>query len=51
MNGAVFEGQYGFGVAVNHRLSWTSIPVYITAAYGNGGNSYQVGRVGAAFEW
>ena len=51
MNGSTFQGEYGIGVAINHRLSWTSIPVYITGAYGNGGGSQSVGRVGFACEW
>ena len=51
MNGATFEGQYGFGISINHRLSWTTVPVYISASYGNGGGTQQVGRVGVAFEW
>jgi autotransporter adhesin len=51
MNGATFQGEYGLGIAVNHRLSWTSIPVYLSAAYGMGGATQQVGRVGVAFEW
>ena len=50
LNGSTFQGEYGIGVAVNHRLSWTSIPVYISGAYGNGGGTQQVGRVGLAFE-
>jgi autotransporter adhesin len=51
MNGAVFHGQAGFGVAMTHRLSWTNVPVYISAAYGNGGGTESVGRVGVAVEW
>jgi autotransporter adhesin len=51
VNGAVFEGQGGVGVALTHRLSWTSVPVYVSAAYGNGGGRENVGRVGAAVEW
>ena len=51
MNGAVFESQAGVGIAVNHRLSWTPFPAYISAAYGNGGGSTQVGRVGFGLEW
>jgi autotransporter adhesin len=51
MNGSVFQGEYGVGVAFNHRLSWTTMPVYITGAYGSAGGAQHVGRVGAAFEW
>jgi autotransporter adhesin len=51
INGSVFESEGGVGVAVNHRLSWTAIPVYISAAYGNGGGRQSVGRVGLGFEW
>jgi autotransporter adhesin len=51
VNGSTFEGQGGVGVAINHRLAWTSIPVYVSAAWGNGGGKENVGRVGAAFEW
>jgi trimeric autotransporter adhesin len=51
VNASTFHGEYGIGVAINHRLSWTSIPVYISAAYGNGGGTQQIGRVGVGFEW
>jgi len=51
MNGSIFEGTAGFGFAMNHRLAWTTVPVYITAGYGNGGGHYQAGRAGLAFEW
>ena len=51
VNGSTFQGEYGVGVAFQHRLSWTSTPVYISGAYGNGGGNQHIGRVGAAVEW
>ena len=50
VNASTFQSEYGIGVAINHRLSWTSIPVYISAAYGNSSSTQQVGRVGLSFE-
>jgi autotransporter adhesin len=51
VNGSTFQSEYGVGVAFAHRLSWTSLPVYISGAYGNDGGAQHVGRVGAAIEF
>jgi autotransporter adhesin len=51
MNASTYEGQAGFGIALTHRLAWTDIPVYVSGAYGNGGGTQHVGRVGMAVEW
>jgi hypothetical protein len=51
MTGSVFQGQAGFGVSVMHRFADVSMPIYLSAAYGNGGGSEHVGRVGLGIEW
>lgn len=50
LNGAYFEGERGLGVAIAHRFA-TEIPLYLSAAYGNGGGTQHVGRVGMGVEW
>jgi hypothetical protein len=51
INGSVYENTGGVGVAFQHRFANTSIPVYFSGAYGNGGGRENVGRAGFAFEW
>jgi hypothetical protein len=51
INGSVFENVGGVGVAFQHRLATPGNPVYVSAAYGNGGGREHVGRVGLGFEW
>jgi len=50
LNGAVFQSEYGGGLSLAHRLNF-SVPVAITAAYGNGGGSAHVGRIGLMGEF
>jgi hypothetical protein len=50
VNGATFQGEFGGGLSFAHRLN-TSVPIAITAAYGNGGGSAHVGRVGLMGEF
>ncbi|HEV7408157.1 MAG TPA: hypothetical protein VGO01_06710 [Bradyrhizobium sp.] len=49
-NGATFQGEFGGGLSFAHRLN-TSVPIAVTAAYGNGGGSAHVGRVGMMGEF
>ena len=51
VNGSVYQDTGGVGVAFQHRFAGTSIPVYFSGAYGNGGGREHVGRAGLAFEW
>jgi trimeric autotransporter adhesin len=51
VNGSLFDDAGGVGFAFAHRLSNTSLPVYFSGAYGNGGGREHVGRVGFAWEW
>ena len=51
VNGSVFNDAGGVGFAFTHRLANTSLPVYFSGAYGNGGSREHVGRVGFAWEW
>ena len=51
VNGSVFNDAGGVGFAFTHRLANTSLPVYFSGAYGNGGGREHVGRVGFAWEW
>lgn len=37
INGSVYQDMGGVGVAFQHRFAGTSIPVYFSGAYGNGG--------------
>jgi trimeric autotransporter adhesin len=50
VNGAAFLGEVGGGLSFAHRLN-TSVPIAVTAAYGNGGGSAHVGRVGLMGEF
>lgn len=50
VNGSAFAGEFGTGFSVAHRLP-LSIPVAITAAYGNGAGSAHVGRIGLMGEF
>ncbi len=51
VNGSLFDDAGGVGFAFSHRLANTSLPVYFSGAYGNGGGHEHVGRVGFAWEW
>jgi hypothetical protein len=51
VNGSLFDTTGGVGFAFAHRFANTSIPVYFSGAYGNGGGREHVGRVGFAWEW
>ena len=50
VNGSFFANEVGAGISVAHRLN-LSIPIAITASYGNGGGTAQVGRVGLMGEF
>jgi hypothetical protein len=50
VNGAAFQSEIGAGLSMAHRLN-LSTPVAITAAYGNGGGTAHVGRVGLMGEF
>jgi hypothetical protein len=50
VNAATFQGEVGAGFSLAHRLS-LSVPVAITAGYGNGGGTAHVGRVGLMGEF
>lgn len=50
INGAAFQSELGAGVSLAHRLP-TSMPIALTAAYGNGGGTAHVGRVGLIGEF
>jgi hypothetical protein len=50
VNGATFQGEFGAGFSVAHRLP-TNVPIAVTAAYGNGGGSAHVGRIGLMGEF
>jgi hypothetical protein len=50
LNGAYFQGERGLGVALAHRFA-SEIPLYFSAAYGNGGGTQHIGRVGMGVEW
>ena len=51
LNGSFYQGEGGVGVAFQHRFAGTTIPVYVSGAYGNGGGREHVGRLGFSFEW
>jgi autotransporter adhesin len=51
VNASVFKDAGGVGFAFSHRLAGTSVPIYFSGAYGNGGGREHVGRVGFAWEW
>jgi trimeric autotransporter adhesin len=50
LSGSYFQGERGLGVALAHRFG-TEIPLYFSAAIGNGGGTQHVGRVGMGVEW
>ena len=50
LNTAFFAGETGVGFGVNHRLN-TSIPLYISGGYANGGGLQHLGRVGLGGEF
>lgn len=50
INGAAFNNEIGGGVSFAHRLP-VAIPIALTAAYGNGGGTAHVGRVGLMGEF
>ena len=37
INGSVYQDSGGVGIAFQHRFAGTSIPIYFSGAYGNGG--------------
>jgi hypothetical protein len=51
VNGSLFDTTGGAGFAFVHRLANTSMPIYFSGAYGNGGGREHVGRAGVAWEW
>jgi hypothetical protein len=51
VNGSLFDTTGGVGFAFSHRFANTSIPVYFSGAYGNGGGREHVGRAGVSWEW
>lgn len=50
INGAAFNSEIGGGISVAHRLN-LSMPIAVTAAYGNGSGTAHVGRVGLMGEF
>jgi hypothetical protein len=50
VNAAAFQSEVGGGFSLAYRLS-TSMPIAITASYGSGGASANVGRVGLMGEF
>jgi len=50
VNGAAFQSQIGAGISLAHRLN-LSTPIAVTAAYGTGGASAHVGRIGLMGEF
>ena len=50
VNASTFQGEVGAGFSLAHRLN-LSVPVAITAGYGNGGGTAHVGRVGLMGEF
>jgi hypothetical protein len=51
VNGSLFDTTGGVGFAFAHRLANTSMPIYFSGAYGNGGGREHVGRAGISWEW
>jgi len=45
INGSIFGNEVGGVFGVAHRLP-TTMPLAVTAAYGNGGGTAHIGRVG-----
>jgi hypothetical protein len=50
VNGSAFNGEFGAGLSLAYRLN-VSVPIAVTAAYGNGGGTANVGRVGLMGEF
>jgi hypothetical protein len=50
INGAAFQSEIGGGISFAHRLNFNT-PLAVTAAYGNGGGTAHVGRVGLMGEF
>lgn len=50
LNGSAFLSEIGGGVSFAHRLNM-STPIAITAAYGNGGGTAHIGRLGLMGEF
>ncbi len=50
INAAAFQTQIGGGFSFAHRLNST-VPIAVTAAYGNGGGTAHVGRLGLMGEF
>jgi hypothetical protein len=50
VNGSVFQSQFGAGISLAHRLSF-STPLAMTVAYGTGGGTAHVGRFGLMGEF
>jgi hypothetical protein len=50
INGAAFSSEIGGGISFAHRLN-LSVPIAVTVAYGNGGGTAHVGRVGLMGEF
>ena len=48
LNGSLYRGEGGVGFAFQHRLSGTSIPVYVSGSFGSGGGT---GACSAASAW
>jgi hypothetical protein len=50
MNSAVFNGEVGLGFSMAHRLN-TSVPLYISGGYSNGGGREHIMRAGLGGEF
>ena len=50
INGSIFGSEIGGGFSFAHRLP-TTMPLAVTAAYGNGGGTAHIGRVGLMGEF
>ena len=50
MNTAVFHGEIGLGFSVAHRLN-TSVPLYVSGGYSNGGGQEHIVRAGLGGEF
>jgi hypothetical protein len=50
VNGAAFMSDIGAGFSLAHRLN-LSVPLAVTASYGNGGTNVHVGRIGLMGEF
>ncbi len=50
VNGATFNNAVGAGLSIAHRLNF-SVPIAVTASYGNGGANANVARLGLMGEF